>query len=361
MVWSPESDTCSQMTASALSFSVLVVAYNSGAHLPRLVAALEAQSFRDFELLVLDNGSDDGVAIDLGGLTVPARLERSEENLGFAAGNNRLAEQATGPWLALLNPDAFPEPGWLQAAADAIRRYPGVAVFGSTQLLDARPELLDGAGDHYCALGLAWRGDRMRPATLVTEDGEVMGPCAAAAFYRRDAFRAVGGFAERYFCYYEDVDLGLRLRLAGQRCIQLAGARVRHVASAIAGQNSDFSRYHVTRNRIWTFFRTMPAPVFQLMLPVLLLQLLLIVLLGPVRGDGPVRRRAIRDAFVALPSVLRERAAIQQERKAEKSVFLRALTWDPRKLFGKKGDRRPVRQDIDTGNVAATGVRNAAD
>ncbi|WP_420402581.1 glycosyltransferase family 2 protein [Nisaea sp.] len=349
------------MAASTTTFSVLVVAYNSGAHLPRCLAALEAQTCRDFEVIVLDNGSTDGIALDLSGVTVPARLEHSRDNIGFAAGNNLLARKAGGTWLALLNPDAFPEPDWLAEILAAIRRYRGVRVFGSTQLLDERPDLLDGAGDHYSPLGLAWRGDRMRPAAAMTGDGEVMGPCAAAGIYHRDAFLAVGGFAERFFCYYEDVDLGLRLRLNGERCIQLAGARVRHVASAITGQNSDFSRYHITRNRIWTFLRCMPAPVFHVAFPLLLAQLALIVLLGPVRGDGPVRRRAILDAFLNFRTVMKERSEIQDKRKADLTDFLGALSWNPAKLRGAKGDRRDIRSENWAEERPSSGVEHAAD
>ncbi len=349
------------MVARAPLISVLVVAYNSGAYLPRCLAALEAQTFRDFEILVLDNGSPDDADIDLSNLGVPAKLVRSPENIGFAAGNNLLARQAQGTWLALLNPDAFADPDWLQTFADAVERYDGISVFGSTQLLDSDPALLDGAGDHYSPLGLAWRGDRLKPASLVMEDAEVMGPCAAAAFYRRDVFERVGGFAETYFCYYEDVELGLRLRLTGERCVQLAGARVKHVASAIAGQGSDFSRYHVTRNRIWTFLRMMPAPVFHLFLPLLLAQLGLIVLLGPVRGDSAVRVRAIRDAFAAFPEVMKQRVEIQADRKVGICTFLSALSWNPAKLIAHEGDRRPIRRENKAGPVPPSGVEHAAD
>lgn len=349
------------MVARAPLISVLVVAYKSGAYLPRCLAALTAQRFRDFDILVLDNASPDGDEIDLSGLGVTAELVRSPENIGFAAGNNLLARQARGTWLALLNPDAFAEPDWLQAFAEAVARYDGISVFGSTQLLESDPALLDGAGDHYSPLGLAWRGDRLHPAACMTEDAEVMGPCAAAAFYRRDVFQRVGGFSEPFFCYYEDVDLGLRLRLAGERCVQLSGARVRHVASAISGQNSDFSRYHITRNRIWTFLRTMPGPAFHLFLPVLLAQLGLIVLLGPIRGDGAVRVRAIRDAFAALPAVMRQRQAIQTGRRTGVVAFLAALSWNPLKLFGSKGDRRPIRRENRAGPIPPTGVEHATD
>ena len=349
------------MVARAPLITVIIVAYKSGAHLPRCLARLEAQTFRDFEVLVLDNGSSDGDDIDLSALGVPAEVIRSPENIGFAAGNNLLARQARGTWLAFLNPDAFAEPDWLKAFSDAVLLYDGTSVFGSTQLLDSDPNLLDGAGDHYSPLGFAWRGDRLKPVSRVTGDSEVMGPCAAAAFYRRDVFDAAGGFAETFFCYYEDVELGLRLRLAGEHCIQLAGARVRHVASAITGQNSEFSRYHITRNRIWTFLRTMPSPVFHLFLPLLLAQLALIVLLGPIRGDSAVRLRAIRDALAAFPAVMKQRSDIQSGRKAGINKFLFALSWNPLKLCTKEGDRRPIRPTSRVEQILPAGGEHAAD
>lgn len=349
------------MTSPAPKISVLIVAHEAGRHLGRCLEALGRQSFRDFEVLLLDNGSTDGAAEALPPTDFPLALVRSLGNIGFAAGNNLIAREARGEWLALLNPDAFAEPDWLAAFEEATRRYPDCDVFGSTQLLDGDPDRLDGAGDHYSPLGLAWRGDRLRPAALVTGDGEVMGPCAAAAFYRRSAFLAVGGFAARFFCYYEDVDLGLRLRLAGHRCIQLAGARVRHVGSATAGQGSDFSRYHVTRNRIWTFLRCMPAPLFALFLPVLAAQLLLVLALGPVRGDLAVRRRAIADAVAGWRETLAERRRIQKARRASLGDFARALTWSPLKLLTKSGDRRAVAPDPRfRGDDGASGAGSSA-
>ncbi|MEP6146843.1 MAG: hypothetical protein ABJ201_05485, partial [Nisaea sp.] len=111
----------------------------------------------------------------------------------------------------------------------------------------------------------------------------------------------------------------------------------------------------------WTFLRTMPAPEFHLFLPLLLAQLALIVLLGPVRGDSPVRVRAIRDALRAFPAVMKQRAEIQAGRKAGKCTFLSALSWNPVKIFASEGDRRPIRRENKAGPVPSTGVEHAAD
>jgi GT2 family glycosyltransferase len=161
--------------------------------------------------------------------------------------------------LALLNPDAFPEPGWLEALVQAAEREPTVAAFASRLVLASSPEYLDGAGDSYHASGRAWRNGHRRPlAGWPASDVEVFAPCAAAALYRRAAFDEVGGFDEQYFCYFADVDLGFRLRLRGHRCLYVHGAVVRHIGSALSGYKSEFAVYHGERNAVWTFFKDMP-------------------------------------------------------------------------------------------------------
>jgi N-acetylglucosaminyl-diphospho-decaprenol L-rhamnosyltransferase len=323
--------------------SVLIVDFDAGLLLDRCLAALAAQSDKDFEVLLLDNGSkhhDPIVPEALAG-----RLTRlaSATNLGFAAGNNLAAGRAAGAWLALLNPDAFPEPDWLAEFAVAAARYPDAAMFGSTQLLASDPATLDGAGDCLHPLCYAWRGDRLMPADSVVEDGEVFGPCAAAAFYRTDAFAAAGGFESRFFCYYEDVDLAFRLRLAGHHCVQLARARVRHVGSAVTGSGSDFVRYHVARNRIWLFLRNMPGPLLWPLLPLIVASQAARLALAPAVGDLPVRWRALRDATMALAWAWRSRRAIQAARRASWFDIARALTWSVGRLYTQRGDLRPIR------------------
>jgi GT2 family glycosyltransferase len=328
------------------NFTVIVVAYNSGHLLADCMSAVTAQTFEDFEILLVDNASNDGAVEALGPLDPRVRVLRPGRNLGFAAGNNLAAREAKGKWLALLNPDAIAGPDWLAKIDDAVRRYPGFAMFGSTQLRASNPALLDGAGDHYHPLGVAWRGGEGGPAEIVDTDAEVFGPCAAAAIYRRDIFERVGGFAESFFCYYEDVDLAFRLRLAGERCLQLARARVHHVGSVSAGAGSAFIHYHVTRNRIWTFLRGMPGPLLFVMLPTLVASLLLRLLLSPIIGDFSPRSRAIIDALRDLPRVLRERREIQATRKVGTLDAARFMTWSLGKLILRARDARPLSCEV---------------
>ena len=123
------------MSAGSPTVCVIIVAFNSGAWLEKCVDALIRQSWRDFECIIVDNASTDGAVDALGSLPENFRVIRSDSNLGFAGGNNRAASDTSAPWIATLNPDAFPEPDWLSQLIAATNRYPDADMFGSTQLL----------------------------------------------------------------------------------------------------------------------------------------------------------------------------------------------------------------------------------
>ncbi|MBL8250141.1 MAG: glycosyltransferase family 2 protein [Candidatus Competibacter sp.] len=299
----------------ATSVAVIIVNFNSGDLLAACLRGLRAQTRRPERIIVVDNASQDGSADQAEDTGVEwLRLDR---NIGFAAANNLAAREAGAvDWLALLNPDAFPEPDWLERLLDAARAHPDCASFGS-RMIDATDEgRLDGTGDVYHVSGLAWRRDHGRPlAGENRQAGEIFAPCAAAALYRRAAFFEVGGFDESYFCYFEDVDLGFRLRLRGYQSRYAPDAIVRHVGSALTGRRSAFSVYHGHRNLVWTWFKNMPGPLFWRYLPQhLLLNLIEIVWLA-LRGQGGVALKAKWDALRGLPRCWRQRATVQAQRR----------------------------------------------
>ena len=156
------------------------------------------------------------------------RVNRLFRNVGFAAANNLGIEISRGYWIALLNNDAFPQTDWLEVLVKAVVDHREYSFFASC-LLSARQEnQIDGLGDAYHYSGFAWRRGHGRPLSkhLLTPV-EVFGPCAAAAFYRREDLLAVKGFDEYFFCYHEDVDLAFRLRLQGHRCLFIPEADCR--------------------------------------------------------------------------------------------------------------------------------------
>ena len=308
---------------SDITVAVLIVNWNAGPLLERCLASLAAQRRRADRVIVVDNAStDDSLALAHERLHA-TEVIRLRENVGFARANNIAARAAAdADAYALLNPDAFPEPEWLHALLMAADRRPDVAAFASRMLLDAAPQYLDGAGDSYHVSGRAWRiGHGRADGPSAASEREVFAPCAAAALYRRAAFDDVGGFDERYFCYFEDVDLGFRLRLRGHRALYVPDAVVHHVSSALSGYRSDFAVYHGERNAVWTFVKNMPAALMWRYLPQHLLLNAAALLFYPWRGQGRVVWRAKRDALLGLKPVLAERRHVQQRRRVTREAL----------------------------------------
>jgi GT2 family glycosyltransferase len=310
-----------------MTITVIVVNWNSGELLAECLRRLEAQTVQPARVLVVDNASSDGSVTGAGELANNVTVLRMNANLGFAAGNNRALAECDTEFVALLNPDAFPEADWIERLLAAASTRPEVAAFGSRQLCHGDPEVLDGIGDIYHMSGLAWRErHRVRQQAQDLVAREIFSPCAAAALYRRQALVAVGGFDEDFFCYLEDVDMGFRLRLAGYKAMYVSDAVVHHVGSATTGGPwSDFVVYHGFRNPAWVFIKNMPGALFWLLLPLHVALNLASILLFSMRGQGGVILKAKRDAFLGIPRMWRKRRGIQANRVASIGVIWKAL------------------------------------
>jgi len=235
-------------TATQVSVSVIVVAWQSGPDLTRCLSALAGQTLPPLEILLVDNASTDG-APEAAMREVPGIvLVPAGANLGFAAGVNLGARQAQGEWLALINPDAFATPDWLERLLAGAARNPAVACFGCRQAMADAPGRLDGLGDVMSLPGIPYRGGYGLPDPGAVEEGECFSACGGAMLVRRSLFEALGGFDEDLFMYCEDVDLGYRIRLAGGACMVIPDALVDHVGSAsTGGAGSDFASFHGAR------------------------------------------------------------------------------------------------------------------
>ena len=309
--------------------AVVIVNLNAGAYLARTLDALAAQTAPPKRVILVDQGSTDGSLEGIEERFGFVELVRPGENLGFAGGNNLAVRMADDcDWVALLNPDAFPRPDWLERLLEAAEREPGYAMLTSTLVLAGDPDRLDGTGDVYHTSGLAFRRDHGRLLSDAGRaTGEVFAASGAAALYRRDAFLEVGGFDERFFCFLEDVDLAFRLRLAGRRCLYVSDAIVEHVGSATTGRVSEFTIFHSHRNLVWTYVKNMPGALFWLYLPAHVFVNLAAVVGFSVHGQARAVLRAKHAALVGLPEMLAERRRLQGGRQ----VGAREL----RRLMGK--------------------------
>lgn len=327
-----------------LRFSVIIVNYNGGDYLRGALASLAAQTVDDFEVFLVDNASRDGSMERLGDALPPRlHIRQQVENLGFARGNNLPAQEAVGDWIVLLNPDAVAAPDWLERIGDAAARYPDTMMFASTQIDLHHPENMDGAGDAYLAFGIPWRGGFGRPIGELPPEGTCFSPCGAGAAIRRDVFLAHGGFDERFFCFCEDVDLGYRLRLAGERCVFLPDAIIDHAGGGLSGRTSEFSLYHGARNRLWTYVKNTPLRLLILTLPLHITLTAAILFRGLFTGRFGGTWRGLWAGLKGLGPFIAERKLLKSKREAKVADIAKAMCWNPLTMLQRKPDIRPIK------------------
>ena len=293
---------------TASSVGVVIVNFNAEGFLLDAVGSIAAQTRPPERVVVIDNGSSDESEAAITASYPGVTLIRLDENIGFAAANNiGIAMLDDCELVALLNPDATADPEWLATLVAAAEEHPEMAAFASMVERAGDAGRLDSAGDVYHVYGTAWPGRQGAPIETALVEEEVFGPTGAAALYRRDWLVRLGGFDESFFCYFEDVDLNLRLQVAGGRCLYVPAARVRHVGGASSGGLSTFTIYHSQRNLVWTYVKSMPPHLFWRYLP---MHVLLNVgsdrlLRRPRSHEDPVARKARRAP--GLPAIVRAR------------------------------------------------------
>ncbi|WP_421788170.1 glycosyltransferase family 2 protein [Hyphobacterium sp.] len=331
------------MTRQSL-VDIVIVNFNGGDFISDCIEAVKNQTLSDFHVYLIDNNSTDGSAERLSLEDDRFTLVRNTENVGFAAACNQGAALGSAPWIAMLNPDTTPTPDWLEEAVRCGDQYQAEMV-GSTLLSKRDPSKLDGVGDAYSPFGLAWRGGFDWPAEAAPDsDGLIFGPCAAAALYRRNIYMDAGGFDEDFFCYVEDVDLAYRLRLFGAVCVHASQAKVYHFGSGISGRRSEFTIYHGTRNRVWTWVKNTPPVMFVLGLPAVVAVNLVFLSRSAFHGKFHCTARALIGALQGMGPILRSRRDIQKRRKASTLELAQIMTWSPIKLLTRAPDVRPLSQ-----------------
>jgi GT2 family glycosyltransferase len=236
------------------NISVIIVNHNRKDLLRNCLHSLLQQHGIAFEIVVVDNGSQDGSAEmikrEFPGCAIPIQVIRNQDNRGFCAANNQGIAKARGEFLALLNNDAEAEPGWLATLRQAFQQ-PDVGMAASKILVYDDPSRIDKVG-HVIYLDGQNRGRGFGETDHGQYDRieEVLWPDGCAAMYRRAMIEEIGGFDEDFFAYADDAELGLRARIAGWRCLYMPGAVVRHHRGATLGKQSLWRMELIERNRV---------------------------------------------------------------------------------------------------------------
>ena len=305
--------------------SVIIVNLNGERYLRDCLGSLASQTFGDFEVIVVDNGSTDG-SLDLISNDFPwVRVICLAYNTGFAKGNNTGFAASSSRYVVTMNNDAIADSGWLKALFEAAESDPSVGMVASKIFLGREGKELDSAGMLIYPDGMSrQRGRGETDSGQFDNILDVIFPSACAALYRSDMLKGIGYFDEDFFSYCEDADLGLRARLAGWKAVLAPQAKIRHLYSQTGGKYSGFKAYHIERNRFWVLIKDLPVSFILLSLLYTLWRYVVQVY-GLLSGRGSVARfaegsgslnligvvfRAWCAAVAGLPAVLRKRKRI---------------------------------------------------
>ncbi|RMG97104.1 MAG: glycosyltransferase family 2 protein [Chloroflexi bacterium] len=295
------------MLSEKVVVSVVVVNWNGRSWLAQCLPSLQAQSFREFEIIVVDNGSRDGSVNWLNKNWPQVRVISLPQNTGFAHANNVGISAARGEYIVALNNDTRVGPDWLAAMVTAVSTAPNIGMIACQIRIWDEPHLLDSAGIEVDQAGIAWNRGWRQPVTTATTPCEVFGPSGAAALYRRIMLEQIGFFDTDYFAYYEDVDLAWRAQKAGWRCLYTPAACVWHKHSASARRTPTYKLFLLGRNKWWTILKNYEWPALVKALP-LILAYDLLTMAGQVwqsRSIAPINGRLA--AIKTLHHAIRKR------------------------------------------------------
>lgn len=315
-------------TVDAPFFSVVIPTYNAERLLPEVLDALAAQSFRDAEVIVVDDASSDNSAQLVGERYPWVRLIVNRRNGGFVQSCNTGAAAARGRYIVLLNNDTAPEPAWLAELAKAAVAHPEAAVIASKLLLYDRRDTLHTTGDLLRTDGIPVnRGVWEQDAGQYDHATAVFSGCGGASAYRKDVWQALGGFDEDFWMYLEDVDFGFRAQLMGFKAVFAPRARVYHRLSASGG--GELASFYVGRNTIWVIVKNMPRGLLLRNAPRIVGAQLAIAWDALRNGRGAAARARLRGQWagiVGLPQQLAKRRVIQPHRQIDDEEVARLLT-----------------------------------
>ena len=242
-----------------MKVTVIIPNYNGLRFLKDCLTALENQSMKDFETLVIDNASSDESVAYIRENFPNVNVMVMEKNLGFSGGVNVGIQSAKTPYVLLLNNDTEVDTHFVEEMVHAIEEYSNIFSVSSKMIQFYDREKLDDAGDLYGILGWGFQRGIDAPATSYTKKEEIFSACAGAAIYRKDVFEKIGYFDELHFAYLEDIDVGYRGKIAGYKNMYCPTAIVYHVGSGTSGSKyNSFKVKLAARNSVYLNYKNMP-------------------------------------------------------------------------------------------------------
>lgn len=260
----PEEKMEPERSETMAEVTVVIPNYNGIKYLEDCLNSLlqQAKDAPEFKILVVDNGSTDGSRELLleKFASHPVQSVFLAENTGFCHAVNVGIEEADTPYVLLLNNDTKVRDGFVKYLYEAIVQNTRIFSVSSKMLMWDKPELLDDAGDYYCAFGWAFARGKGKRAEKYNKPIKVFSACGGASIYRKSVFEEIGLFDEAHFAYLEDLDIGYRARIHGYENFYEPKAEVLHFGSASTGSRyNEWKTGQAAKNSVYVIFKNMPV------------------------------------------------------------------------------------------------------
>lgn len=267
--------------------SVIIPNFNGFAYLDGVLSSLERQTLKNFEVILVDNGSSDGSSAFVASNYPWVHLVELPENFGFCKAVNEGIRISRAPYVLLLNNDTEVEENFLKEMVSAIRRHKKAFSCQARMIQFFDRDKLDDAGNYYCALGWAFARGKGKDIHAYEREEKIFASCAGAAIYRKKIFDKIGYFDEEHFAYLEDLDVGYRARIYGYENWYAPKALVYHVGSGTSGSRyNQFKTRYSSRNNVYLIYKNMPVLQLLLNLPFLIPGFGIKILFFSVKGFG---------------------------------------------------------------------------
>ncbi|MBX4258436.1 glycosyltransferase family 2 protein [Clostridium estertheticum] len=252
-------------TKQLIKVSIIIPNYNGLRYIKGCLDSLAKQLFQSFEIIIVDNASQDGSREYISENYPQIKLISLNQNYGFSKAVNEGIKASNCEYVVLLNNDTEVEKYWLKNLANCIEKDKKIFSCCSKMVQFLHRDKIDDVGDEYTILGWAYKRGDGAILNRYTKSERVFSSCAGAAIYRRNLFEEIGYFDEDFFAYMEDVDISYRANVQGYKNVYCSNAVVYHIGSATSGSKyNSFKVRLAARNNIYVFLKNMPF--FQLLI-----------------------------------------------------------------------------------------------
>lgn len=325
------------MKKSSLQSSVIIPNWNGLEMLKICLPSLKKQTYQNFEIIVIDNGSSDGSVEYIKKSFPEVIIIKLSYNSGFAPAVNMGIKRARGEYIILINNDTRVDSKCLETLAGAAKEHPETGMIAAKMLNYYNPDKIDSAGDYIDSVGHA---DNIGRGQLDGEEfntaKEVFLVTGGGSLYRRSVFDKVGLLDEDYFAYFEDVDLGLRAQLAGIKAWYQPSAVIYHVHKATSNRNKPLTEYLQFRNMTMTIIKDFPSALLKYRFNWLRILLVNVNTVRYLAGLGYLKAALAAEWYILshLMTLLQKRAVIQKQTKVDDQYFIDNIVPKKITLFG---------------------------